>query len=97
MKQDEAFQELKTRMCTSPILRQPDFNKWFVVQTDISSYGIGAILSQEGEINANPPLQKGTMPKLHPVAFYSATFTPTQQKYDVYEKELLAVVKSLDH
>jgi hypothetical protein len=40
---------------------------------------------------------KGTMPKLHPVAFYSATFTPTQQKYDIYEKELLAVVKSLEH
>ena len=42
-------------------------------------------------------LSKGTMPKLHPIAYYSATFTPTQQKYDIYEKELLAVVKSLEH
>ncbi len=64
---------------------------------DASNHGIGAILSQEGEEEASVALTKGTMPKLHPVAFYLATFTPTQQKYDIYEKELLAVVKSLEH
>jgi len=64
---------------------------------DASSYGIGAILSQEGETDANLALQKGTMPELHPVAFYSATFMPTQQKYNVYEKELLVVIKTLEH
>jgi hypothetical protein len=97
IKQEEAFQELKTKICTGPILRQPDFDKRFFVQTDASSHGIGAILSQEGESDANLALIKGTMPKLHPIAFYSATFTPTQQKYNIYKKELLAVVKSLEH
>jgi hypothetical protein len=56
---------------------------------------VGAILSQEGEELAD--LNKETMLKLYPIAFYSATFTPTQQKYDIYEKELYTVVKSLEH
>ncbi len=96
--QEKAFQELKTRMCTGPILRQPDFNKRFFIQTDASNHGIGAVLSQEGrKEEADIALSKGTMPKLHLIAYYSATFTLTQQKYDIYEKELLAVVKSLEH
>ena len=93
--QSKAFDELKTRMCTRPILRQPNFNKRFFVQTDASNHGMGTILSQEGEELAD--LNKETMPKLHPIASYSATFTPMQQKYDIYEKELYAVVKSLEH
>jgi len=40
---------------------------------------------------------KETMPKLHPIAFYSATFTPTQQKYNIYKKELYTIIKSLEH
>jgi hypothetical protein len=56
---------------------------------------VGAILSQEGEELAD--LNKETMPKLHPITFYLATFTPTQQKYDIYEKGLYAVIKSLEH
>jgi len=31
------------------------------------------------------------------VAYYSATFTPTERNYDIYERELLAVMKSLQH
>ncbi len=79
--QHKAFEELKTRMCSHPILTQPDFNKPFFLQTDASAYGMGAILSQEGEHHAIAS-QK---PKLHPIAFYSATFTPTERNYDIYE------------
>jgi hypothetical protein len=43
---------------------------------DASNYGIGVVLSQEEKDNADLALSKGTMPKLHPVAFYSATFMP---------------------
>ena len=56
---------------------------------------MGTILLQKGEELAN--LNKEAMPKLHPIAFYSATFTSTQQKYDIYEKELYTIVKSLEH
>jgi len=69
--------------------------KRFFVQTDASNHGIGAILSQEGEEPAD--LTKETMPKLHPITFYSATFTLTQQKYDIYKKELYAMLKALEH
>ena len=34
---------------------------------------------------------------LHPIAYYSATFTPTECHYDIYEWELLAVMQSLVH
>ncbi len=54
---------------------------------------MGAILSQEGEHHATAS-QK---PKLHPIAYYSATFTPTERNYDIYERELLAIMRSLTH
>jgi hypothetical protein len=83
-------------MCKSPVLTQPNFNKRFYLQTDASAYGVGAVLSQEGG-NTTPSLLKRTKPILHPVAYYSATFTPTEQNYDIYERELLAMMKSLAH
>ncbi len=91
--QHKAFEELKTRMCSHPVLTQPDFNKPFFLQTDASAYGMGAILSQEGEHHA----VASQKPKLHPITFYSATFTPTEQNYDIYERELLAIMKALTH
>jgi len=80
-------------MCTKPVLRQPDFAKQFVVHTDASAYGVGAILSQEGEYHPS----NSQKPKLHPVAYYSATFTSTERNYDIYERELLAIIKAITH
>jgi hypothetical protein len=53
---------------------------------------MGAVLSQEGELN--PRTKKPTQ---HPIAYYSATFTPTERNYNIYELELLAVLKALAH
>jgi len=80
-------------MCSRPVLTQPNFDKPFFLQTDTSAYGMGAILSQEGE-HHTVASQK---PKLHPIAFYSATFTPTKRNYDIYKQELLAIMKALTH
>jgi len=55
---------------------------------------VGAILLQEGEI---PPNVKTSKPLLHPIAYYSATFIQAERNYDIYERELLAVVKALKH
>lgn len=82
-------------MCCSPVLTQPNFNKQFFLQTDASTYGVGAVLSQKGK--TSPALAKHLKPVTHPTAYYSATFTPTECNYDIYEHELLAIIKSLTH
>ena len=53
---------------------------------------MGAVLLQEGELH--PCTKKPTQ---HPIAYYSATFTPTERNYDIYERELLAILKALEH
>ena len=57
---------------------------------------MGAILSQEGDY-ITPTLAKQHKTILHPIAYYSATFTQTERNYDIYERELLAVMKALAH
>ena len=86
----KAFEHLKSLMCTKPILWQPDCTKPFFLTTDVSTYGMGAVLSQEGELN--PWTQK---PMLCPIAYYSNTFTPAEQNYNIYEREFLGVLKAL--
>ena len=73
-------------MSKRPILLQPNFDKRFVLQTDASVLGMGAVL-----------LQEGATKKLQPVEFFSAMFTPTERNYDIYERELLAIMKVLAH
>ena len=45
-------------------------------------------------MTSNSPNSK---PQQHPIAYYSNTFTPTEQNYDIYEREFLGVVKALEH
>ena len=82
---ESAFQALVDAVCMAPILRQPRFEDPFVVDCDTSAYAIGAVLQQEGE--------KG---KLHPIAFLSQTLDVTQQNWDIYDKELYAVIHALE-
>jgi hypothetical protein len=80
----QAFVALKDAVCTAPILRQPQFDDPFIVDCDASAYMVGAVLQQGDE--------KG---KLHPVAFLSRTLDATQRDWDIYDKELFAVVHAL--
>ena len=96
--QNDAFECLHQCMCLKPVLRQLDFQKQFYISTDASAYSLGTVLSQEGESftpldNDKPPPRS----KLHPVAFYSATLTSTERNYDIYKRELLAIMKTLAH
>jgi len=58
---------------------------------------VGTILSQEGETNILHVETLHKKPKLHPVAYYSATFTETERNYDIYDRELLAIMKAIMH
>jgi transposase InsO family protein len=91
--QKMAFELLKTLMCWKPVLAQPNYSKPFIVHMDTSAYGVGAILLQEGDTPPHNPHKNF----LHPIAYYSASFIAAEQNYDIYEQELLAVVKAFKH
>jgi hypothetical protein len=77
-REQNSFETLKEQMCAHPVLQQPNFNKRFYLQTDASGYGLGAVLSQEGGPTDTITQNSKGKPKLHPIAYYSATFTPTE-------------------
>ena len=79
-----AFRALKESLLTSSVLLCPDYGKPFLVQTDASHHGVGAVLSQQDE--------KGIK---RPVAFYSRKLLPRELNYSAMEKECLAIVNSL--
>jgi hypothetical protein len=93
-----AFETLQEAMTDKPVLQQPDFTKPFFLLTDASVYGVGAILSQEGGSTEFSNMQNTSRkPKLHPVAYYSATFIETECNYDIYKCKLLAIIKAITH
>jgi hypothetical protein len=53
--QQDAFDTLKQMMCEKPVLRQPNFTKQFFIHMDALAYGVGAILSQQGEYARQTP------------------------------------------
>ena len=79
-----AFVKLKDALCSSPILMCPDFDKQFVLQTDASDRGVGAVLSQVGDNGLD-----------HPIAYFSRKLFPREEKYSTIEKECLAIKLSI--
>jgi hypothetical protein len=82
--QQTAFDTLKNRFTTAPILAYPDNDRVFHLETDASNFATGAVLSIE---------QNG---KWHPVAFSSHSMSPEERNYLVADKEMLSVIRSLE-
>jgi hypothetical protein len=80
-KQQRAFDYLKQRLITSPILTYPNFEKPFTLYTDASGTGIGAVLSQVGEDG-----------KEHVISYASRSLNKAEINYPITDQECLAVV-----
>jgi hypothetical protein len=76
----QAFQLLKDALIAAPVLAIPDFTKQFVIETDASNLGMGAVLMQQG----------------HPIAFLSKAFSSKSIALSTYEKECLAIILAVE-
>ena len=81
----EAFMLLKQSFTSAPILRHFDPNL-AVVLADSSDYALGAVISQRGPDDG----------LLHPITFFSRKFNSAELNYEIYDKEMLAIVETMD-
>ncbi|KAJ1119110.1 hypothetical protein NDU88_007296 [Pleurodeles waltl] len=78
--QDHSYHTLQRCLTTQPVLKCPEFDLPFHLQTDASDVGLGAVLFQKDRDNVS-----------HPVVFISCKLLPREQKYPIIERECLAI------
>jgi hypothetical protein len=83
--QQLAFEIMVTAFTTAPALRHSDHEWEVIIETDVSDYVSAGVLSQWDNEGV-----------LHPVAYYSKKHLPAEWKYDIYDKELMAIIKALE-
>ncbi|KAH9271978.1 hypothetical protein BASA83_005824 [Batrachochytrium salamandrivorans] len=80
--QEKAILDLKNAFSVGDFLAHPDDSRPFILETDASDFAISGILSQYDDQDS-----------LRPVAFYSRQMNDAERNYEIYDKELLAVVR----
>jgi hypothetical protein len=83
--QQKAFEEMVLKFTTAPTLRHFDHSREVIIETDASDYVSAGVLSQRDDEGV-----------LHPVAFFSKKHSPAECNYDIYDKELMAIIKALE-
>jgi hypothetical protein len=76
---DEAFETWKGILVKAPVLKLPDFDKYFEIHFDASDFAIGGVLVQEGK----------------PVAFENKKLNETERRWQTHEKDMWAVIHYL--
>ena len=84
-KQQKAFNKLKRIFTTRLVLAVPDLDKEFKVEIDTSNYATGGVLSM-----------KCSNKLWRPVAFISKSLSNIERNYEIYDKEMLAIVRCLE-
>ncbi|ESK90661.1 pro-pol protein [Moniliophthora roreri MCA 2997] len=79
-----AFDLLKAKFLSEPILIMPDVDRPFVIEADASKWATGAVLRQ-----------KGTDGEWHPCRYLSKSLSPMERNYEIYDRELLAIYRAL--
>lgn len=85
LEQDRAFEHLKEAISSPPILRIPDFDNEFILQTDASAKAVGGVLLQ---------VEDGVR---MPIAYFSHRLTEPEEKLSTYELECLGAILSMEH
>jgi hypothetical protein len=80
----QAADTLKQALISAPVLAMPDYTKPFIIQTDASTRGIGAVLCQR-------LMENGELVE-RPIAYVSRGLKPAETRYDTTHLEMLAVV-----
>jgi hypothetical protein len=83
MQQQNVFDELKCACSREPVLRTPDWNKPFIMETDASGYALGVVITQEHKDG------------IHPIAFHSRSLLDAEKNYDAHDKEMLGIIYGL--
>ncbi|CDJ50932.1 OSJNBa0061C08.12 protein, related [Eimeria brunetti] len=79
-KHTAAVKALKHTLVNYTTLQTPDMKKPYVLRTDASGYAVGGVLEQDGK----------------PLGFMSMKMSPAEQRYSVYDQELLALIRALE-
>ena len=82
---EAAFKRLKNALCSSPILSYPQSSGMFILDTDASNIGIGAVLSQVQDKEEKV------------IEYFSSVLSKPEKNYCATRKELLAIVRAVEH
>ncbi|KAG0155742.1 hypothetical protein PDIDSM_2915 [Penicillium digitatum] len=80
-----SFEALKKAFTSAPVLKAFDWSKEIVLETDASDFVSAGVLSQYDDAGI-----------LHPIAFFSKKHSAAECNYEIYDKELLAIIRCFE-